>query len=1137
MTSATDPQLLASEPGLSASVRANAGSGKTWTLIARVARLLLADSRPEAILCVTYTKAAAAEMQRRLFATLGQWAVMEDDVLAKELAIYGEATGDLSRARKLFAQALETPGGLKIQTIHAFCEKLLRRFPLEAGVSPGFEVLDDATTVTLARQARDSLALIADARPGSDLARAYTRMAVNIDLRGFDNMLAAFVRHRERLAILIEAGRLEAIVHDKCDVDPNMSDAEIVAPAMTAISIDVLRLAANLFAASGGKTDQSCAVELFSFIEMHTAGGAPFDAAIAVFATAKGDPRKHYETSATLRAEANVHAALLDIRDQLFGARKTIRAAEIARDSLAVMRLGATYAALHGDAKRALGGLDFDDLISRTRALLTVRSGAAWALYKLDGGIDHILLDEAQDTAGGQWDILRALTGEFFSGAGLPGRDETGRTVFFVGDEKQSIYGFNGAAPERLLGETVAYDQLVTAAGRTFAAIDLKKSRRSAPQVLAFIDAVSNLPEVRAGLQPGVTDGAPIEHQRHRTEPGCVELWPLEEADPPVELDPWLPVDAEPPESANKKLARRMATEIARIIASGEGGAGDIMILVRRRKALFEEIIRALKQRGVPVAGADRLKLSAHIAFQDLLALARFCLYPDDDLTLAALLRSPFCDVDEEGLYDLAQGRKGHLWAVLDGRSGERPEWEAAHSFLSWARSCAARLSPFDFYGRVLNRQDGAGRTMRARMLTRLGAEAADVLDAFMAQALATEQAGARALEAFVAAMGGVEIEIKREQDEASGVVRVMTVHGAKGLEAPIVFLPDTTTVARPASEALFDVGDAFLWAPRADDDCEVTLAAREARKTANTEESMRLLYVAMTRARDRLVVAGVGMASRKLKMDEGSWYDLIERAITGDALEGQTRQATLGGMRVTRVGPDPAPAAVQVAREVVASAIPAWLSARPKADPSGLRYVSPSALAENLAQDAAASPLIRQDGLGRFRRGELIHRLLQLLPDIAPPARPAAAASLLAREPGLTDAQRSEMITAAFGVLDDARFAAVFGPGSRSEVAVAGQAKDLPKGLAVGGRLDRLVVEPNRVLVVDFKTNRPSPDSITDADPAYVTQMAAYAAVLREAFPGRSVEAALVWTDGPKLMAVPENMLTAALAKLSLTP
>jgi ATP-dependent helicase/nuclease subunit A len=1132
-----DPQLLASEPGLSASVRANAGSGKTWTLIARVARLLLAEARPEAILCVTYTKAAAAEMQRRLFATLGQWAVMEDDILAEQLAIYGEATGDLSRARKLFAQALETPGGLKIQTIHAFCEKLLRRFPLEAGVSPGFEVLDDATAAALARHAREELALIAALDPAGELGLAYNRMAVRIDLRGFESMLAAFVRRGERLQAMIDGGGLEDAVWRLCDLPGPMSDEAIVAPAMAAISLDVMRLAANLLAASGKATDGDCSVALRTFIQLHTTGGAPFDAAINVFATAKGDPRKHYDSSATLKAQATVHAALLDIRDQLFGARDTVRAAEIARDSLAVMRLGIAYGSLYDTAKRGLGGLDFDDLIIRTRALLTVRSGAAWALFKLDGGIDHILLDEAQDTAGGQWDILRALTGEFFSGAGLPGRDEIGRTVFFVGDEKQSIYGFNGAAPERLLGETLAYDQLVTAAGRPFAAIDLKKSRRSAPQVLAFIDAVSNLPQVRAGLQPGVLDGEPIEHQRHRTEPGCVELWPLEDADPPVEIDPWLPVDAEAADSANKKLARRMAAEIARIIASGEGGAGDIMILVRRRKALFEEIIRALKQRGVPVAGADRLKLSAHIAFQDLLALARFCLYPHDDLTLAALLRSPFCDVDEEALYDLAQGRKGPLWAVLDGRSGERPEWAAAHGFLDWARSCAARLSPFDFYGRVLNRLDASGRTQRARLLTRLGAEAADVLDAFMAQALTVEQSGARALEAFVAAMGGVEIEIKREQDEASGVVRVMTVHGAKGLEAPIVFLPDTTTVARPANDPLFDVGEAFIWAPRADEDCEATLAAREARKTANAEESMRLLYVAMTRAERRLVIAGVGMASRKLKMDEGCWYDLVGQAMTGEALDGQTRQATLGGMQITRVGPDPAPTTGRDAATEIVAPVPVWLSTRPKADPAGLRYISPSALAENLAQDAAASPLIRQDGLGRFRRGELIHRLLQLLPDIAPPARSAAAASLLAREPGLTDAQRSEMITAAFGVLDDARFSAVFGPGSRPEVAVAGQAKGLPAGMAVGGRLDRLVVEPNRVLVVDFKTNRPSPDAITDADPAYITQMAAYAAVLREAFPGRGVEAALVWTDGPKLMAVPENMLAAALAKLSLTP
>ena len=1131
-----DPQLLASEPRLSASVRANAGSGKTWTLIARVARLLLAGARPEAILCVTYTKAAAAEMQRRLFKTLGEWAVMDDLALATELSKYDERIDDLSAARKLFARALETPGGLKIQTIHAFCEKLLRRFPLEAAVSPGFEVLDDATANALAGKARDALALLAGADPGALLGQAYARMAVRIDARGFNTMLGAFVRHRERLAALVEAGALEAVVERLCDIDPSLSDTQITAPALAAISLDVLRIAADLLAASGGKTDQACSVALFAFIEMHTTSGAGFDAAIAVFATAKGEPRRHYETSAVLRARADIHRDLLDIRDQLFEARAALQAAEIARDSLAVMRLGLTYAALYQITKQTHGGLDFDDLIDRTRALLTARSGSAWVLYKLDGGIDHILLDEAQDTAGGQWDILRALAREFFSGAGPP-RDVATRTVFFVGDEKQSIYGFNGAEPERLIAETAKYADLALGAGRAFQPIALNKSRRSAPEVLGFIDAVSNLPEVKAGLLPGSGSEAPIVHERHRTEPGCVELWPLEEGDPAEEVDPWLPVDAEPPAGANRKLAQRIAAEIARLIGAGEGAAGDVMILVRRRKALFEEIIRALKQRGVPVAGADRLRLSGHIAFQDLLALARFCLYPDDDLTLAALLRSPFCDVDEESLYALAQGRDGHLWAALGQRAQEQAAWSAAHAFLSWARICAVRLSPFDFYGRVLNRLDGAGRSMRARLLTRLGAEAADVVDAFMAQALNTEQSGARALEAFVAALGAAEIEIKREQDETHGVVRVMTVHGAKGLEAPIVILPDTTTLARVANDPLFDVGSAFLWAPRADEDVGVIADARQRRRQLNTDESMRLLYVAMTRARDRLIVAGVALGNRKAGLDEGSWYDLITRAFGDPAIRQELHDVDLGGIQVRRHGPDPRRSPVGETLAAQWASSPSWLYTRQSPEAPGPRFVSPSALAGGRGVDVAASPLARRGGLTRLRRGEVIHRLLQLLPDIGPADRRAAAQALLDREPGLTPAQRSEMIAAAFGVLDDARFAAVFGPGSRAEVAVAGQAGALLPNMAVGGRLDRLVVEPNRVLVVDFKTNRPAPETIDDADPAYIAQMAAYWAVLAEAFPGRAVEAALVWTDGPKLMAVPENMLLNALARLTLTP
>jgi ATP-dependent helicase/nuclease subunit A len=1136
-----NPQLLAADPAASVFVTANAGSGKTSTLVDRVARLLLRGASPQAILCVTYTKAAAAEMQSRLFAKLGEWAVMEDADLVAELARIEEAPDDLSKARALFARALETPGGLKIQTIHAFCEKLLRRFPLEAGVSPGFTVLEDSAALQVSAEARDDVARLALAAPDGPVGRAYAHLSVEIDFRGFEAMFGAFEARREAIAAYIDACEdVELDIWTRLGFDAPTDADTIRDEAMAALDLSVWRAGAQ--ALYGGGKFLDCAADLATVAE----GAGDFDLALSAFCTKAGEMAKWVETSAAIKADPTLQQRLIAERERLFEARERARAAVIARDTVHVLTLAYAYRAVYEAAKARAAGLDFADLIARVHELLAVKADAAWVLYKLDGGIDHLLLDEAQDTAPDQWDILRALTAEFFSGAGASPRP---RSVFAVGDEKQSIYSFQGAAPERFLNEAQEHQSLIEGMGGLFRQVPLLDSWRSTAEVLAFVDAVYAAPEALAGLRPeGPTVGEIVTHTPRRPHAGCVDVWPLEEGQTQEDTDPWAPVDIEPPESANKRLARRIAAQVKAMIDRREAvidkrtktarpmHAGDVLILVRRRKALFHEIIRALKRAGVPVGGQDRLNLSDHIVFKDLLALARFARFPTDDLTLAALLRSPFCDLDEQSLYDLAQPREGRsLWGALKRRSGERPEWAAAHAFLEWARK--AELGPFDFYGRVLSRLDGAGRSMRARLLTRLGREAEDALDAFLAECLAAEQRGLRDLESFAAAMASTEIEVKREQEDSegkgAGEVRVMTVHGAKGLEAPIVILPDTTSAAKAMGSPLFGTLDGgFVWAPRKADDCALTKDLREAREVATRHESLRLLYVALTRARDRLIVCGVRRTDRNAGYEKACWWETILPALERPEIADRVRQVEIDGLEIRRFGDDPQIADAALALTADIATLPAWVRGDAPADPEIAKYASPSQLAET-KYGPAPSPLSQAGGIGRFRRGDIIHRLLQLLPDIAQDERRAAAERLLAREPDLSDEQRAEMATAAFGVLDDPQFADVFGPGSRAEAALAGSAKGLPAGLAVSGRVDRLVVTPSRVLVVDYKTNRPAPVSIEDADEAYRVQMAVYAAVLREVFPGRAVEAALVWTDGPKLMAVPEKVMADSLARL----
>ena len=1135
-----DPnQIAAANPGQSVFVTANAGSGKTSTLVDRVARLLLGGVQPGEILCVTYTKAAAAEMQARLFDRLGAWAVMDDGELAQSLAdldggdpatLHGP---DLSRARQLFARALETPGGLKIQTIHAFCEKLLRRFPLEAGVTPGFTVLENEAAIALSHEAREALARLALADPEGPVGQAYSHFAVELDWGAFEALLAMIETDRVKLTdytARVVAGVTPA-PHVLTGADLDQTPESLEADFLRWLDRDEWLRMAGLMS-TGSTNDQKCAER------MRTATWS-FAGLGEVFLTS-GAARK---SMATAKAPDDAAAYLTDLQLTYLSALEQLRKVKVATDTRHVLTLAEVHARLYDQAKEASGALDFGDLVARTVELLTVRATAAWVLYKLDGGIEHILIDEAQDTAPQQWDILRALTEDFFSGAGSLRFGQTeaamGRTVFAVGDEKQSIYSFQGARPERLRRESQRYDALVKGAGEAFEGVELATSFRSTPEVLAFVDAVFDSPERTAALVGEDVGAIPAHVAQRQGQPGSVDLWPLFEDEKPPEPEVWDPVDQEPGTSGRKLLAAKLAAEIRRQVQTGvavhdrkkgvlrPAGYGDYLILVRRRDATFEEIIRALKTAGVPVAGADRLKLSSHIVFDDLIALARFALYPDDELSLAEVLRSPFCDIDEDGLFDLAGAdpKRGRLWRELKTRAGERAEWGRAVALLDFAIASRSR-DPFAFFAGLLNRVDETGATGRTRILRRLGAEAEEAIDETLNQVLAAEGRGATDLETALAMLEAADVEVKRELEGPRGEVRVMTVHGAKGLEAPVVILPDTTARAKAQGPTLMPVetegGEAWLMCPgSAKEDCDASAAARQARQDRTDAETLRLLYVALTRARDRLIIMGRGSGRSKAGFEDGSWWAVLTE--TFQRQEAEVREVE---DEVLRFGVDPTVLPPASTESLAASTVPDWARAAPAPD-TAARFVSPSTM-EGAVRIPAPSPLAQAGAsLGRFRRGDLIHRLLERLPDIAADERPSAALRMLSRERDVSNDQRQEMIGSAMAVLDDPRFAPVFAEGSRPEVALTGAVG----GVAISGRMDRLVVTSEQVLVVDFKSNRPAPARIEDADPAYVLQAALYVSILRQLYPDRPVEAALVWTDGPKLMPVPSAMIDAALA------
>ncbi len=1139
---AISAQAQASDPDVSAWVTANAGSGKTKVLIDRVARLLLRGAEPDAILCVTYTKAAANEMVDRLFKRLGAWSVMEAGRLKAELSrLEGIPEsrfdpGRLDAARALFAKALETPGGLRIETIHAFCGRVLRRFPLEAGIAPGFREIDEPETAALWDEARKTAILQA---PQDVLDQVALAGGVEAGLNALRSNAAAAMAWAGRFTG--DPGALRTALSGALRAPEADADTLIRRIMGEDLPRAGLKDALGSISASEKSTDRKLANAVQAALS-----DAPADvrwpAYLAAFTTTSGWRKQNPYTAAV--GKAAPVASLFQMAEIPEGGEVTrlrravseVRAARARDRTLALLTLGLPAIQRFQTLKQVRGALDFDDLIDRTRALLTNADAAQWVLYKLDGGLTHVLLDEAQDTSPDQWALLNALTGEFFSGAGVE-RAPAPRTQFVVGDEKQSIYSFQGADPDHFRDERQSFVTNTHISNTEGVTPEMSMSFRSSPEVLNFVDDVFDPAAFEGapfGSQPPEQADVPRHTARRANQPGCVELWPIEPPGKAAEADPWhAPVDQIGQSNPKARLARDVAAEISRILQVGEtvwveqadrswsrraAEPGDILILVQNRTGgLFDLLINALKERGLPVAGADRLKLLDHIGVQDCLNLIRFALLPEDDLTLAEILRGPFCGLvdDDVHLFPLAFDRGGvSLWSRLC--ASPDPRHAGPRAFLTELLDRAGH-SPFDFLSAILERPITGGQTGWERLRARLGDPVRDPIQALASKALAFDASSPASLQAFLSAIEAEGAEIKRDLAAPDGEIRVMTVHGAKGLQAPIVILPDTTRAPKTTPGSMYVVDGAPVWAPRKDDDPEPVALAREMAKDAMLREHRRLLYVALTRAQDRLILCGAWHGAPPEPEGSGrgrhdaSWYALCARVFDADAADG-----------VQRRGDRPPSAAAQSRRDLP-SFTPGWLHRNAPAERPNRRLAAPSALMQD---EAPVSPPFGPDREARLKRGRLIHALLQRLPDIAPGERAEQGRRFLERDASLSDKARSEMLAAALGVLDNPDFAEVFAPGGRAEAAIIGTAPELPDGLIVNGRVDRLRLAADSVLIVDFKTDRPAPTDASGVGRSYATQMAAYRAVLKQAYPDREVRCALVWTDGPKLMALPDTLL-----------
>ncbi len=1095
---ATKRQIEAANPTRSTWLTANAGSGKTRVLTDRVARLLYLGVPPQNILCLTYTKAAASEMQNRLFARLGKWTLLPAPQLEKEIANLG-AEGpftqkSLEQARTLFAKALETPGGLKIQTIHSFCAGLLRRFPLEAGVMYQFEEMDELRAKRLRENILENMAL----GPEVTVMREVFRFAGD---HAIDALLARINTHRNLFEKEIDPERIRK-AHGVTLNEPEILD-RIFAPKDREM---VRELLAVLPSGNGddGKLRQTLAalnltspdLEDLKHLErrlLYASDGKDGN---------KGDPKRtRVITKATQKKVAHLLEAFWEMGARISKLRRARLALGAAQKSLALADFAHSFLTHYQAEKNARGILDFDDLIHRTQALLCNPEVAQWVLYRLDGGIDHILVDEAQDTSPIQWDVIERLSAEFTAGEGSATRD---RSIFVVGDKKQSIFSFQGADPSGFSRMRENFAKRLEGIGQPLQNLELEHSFRSSIAILETVDRV--FATERDAL------GQDARHKaRYTALPGRVDLWPPIPQNTEDASDAWEnPVDLLSSTHHFSRLARRIVDEMARMIGTWRPTLdenknvvmtrirpGDFMIILPRRSIdLFQELIRACKAAELPIAGSDQVNLSSELAVRDMLALLRFLSFAEDDLSLAEVLRSPLFGLSEQDLYTLAHGRRGTLWQALRTHS----DMQAPREVLEDLRAHVDYLRPYELLDRMLTRHGG-----RRKLLSRLGPEVEEGIDVLLDQALNYENDHVPNIAGFIGWLEAGELQFKRTIDDSRNEIRIMTIHGAKGLEAPIVILPDTANRKAPPTPSVLADGEVAHWISGEPSLPQSTLI--DAQRKTDEDERQRLLYVAMTRAQTWLIVAGAG------DVDRNSWFQQIADGM--DQLETQKHTFPTGlGLRYEPIAWE-GPTANERSSEVVEKRQqPSWLTQPAPVFKTEVERRSPSALP---GAKALAGETTGEDTTQAIERGREIHLLLEHLADAPAHKRAEIAAHL--------SPQGSALLPEVTRILQNPTLSHIFAPDTLAEVDISAHMANTDWL----GIIDRLIVTEDKITAVDFKSNTIIPETAHAVPDGILAQMGAYAKALALIYPDREITTQILWTQTEQLMDLPANLVERA--------
>ncbi len=1012
-------QIRASNPTSNVWVTANAGSGKTKVLTDRILRLCLAGTDIQKILCITFTKTGAAEMQEKLLKTAQKWSESSDaelEIVLDELTGSKPSQQTVLKAKQIFDELLENQAKMNILTIHSFCQSILKRFPMEADIQPFFSVIDELASIKLKKEAWQNVLNKDD----SELQEALSEI---ITYYNSDSELDKLIKEILQLSDISESFDIESSNNEAfklveegfCDYEGLMSLANILS---------------NGEAIKNFINDEELADEY-----------------LKIFLTEKYEFRKKVLNKKELDNNPWAEDVIISEQMRLLKILENERRGKTLKLREAIFTLSEFINGEYSFLKQKAAFLDYNDLIEKTSYLFNKPDIKPWIMYKLDYTIEHVMVDEAQDTSLNQWQIIRALIDDFFTG---DTNNEIERTLFVVGDEKQSIFSFQGADPLLFADTNIYFENQISNAGRVIEKVPMQMNFRSSQAVLDFVDKIFE-DEERRGAVSKLADG--IAHKAFNDIEGKVELLPFISYKAERDNTPWkLPITNEDRDSSYKEQLALQVSNKIKILLSEGGEPSEIMILLRRRDGKFiKELTANLEDAGIPVSGNDRLSIFDNIAVKDLLCLLKVISCKADKLEVATLLKSPIFNYSEHKVRDV----------ILSGEN----IYEAIENELEPFVTKALELNVYEFLNFVLYENE-----QLKNFISRLGEEVIEPINEFLNFCENYASSEINSIDQFLNFISQAKIDIKKEVKSDVNQVQIMTVHASKGLESKVVIIPDIVVSGSSYKDKLIqgEQGNFYPVISLFGKCASYIEELKDAYKQRDADEDMRLLYVALTRAKQQLIVCG---ATYYNNMKEGGWYNVC--ALTQEP----ENDDLLDEISYTYEEKD----------NIIS--LPEHLKQRV------------SFIADKVSRASSTNFNYSKEASEASSYGTNLHKILEFMP------MDKEQVELLL---GVNYSQ--EIYDKALAVYNEHKN--IFDAQSYAELEVSG----VIEGKQINAIIDRLVIRGNEVWIIDYKSNKNVPDGVPEA---YIKQLNTYESLLKGLYEGKDIKKFILWTSNLQLQQV----------------